>query len=257
MNKASQTETKNATTGDFAGPFSQVITQLGRARLSADRLASLGNSGLVSDIANCHDPRKVDRNTLRRVLAGEKRVLTGTLEIGGMKIEPPPGGRIHLIGDLPVDENRDFRECVSAAGPNTDMSSDIHRVAALWTPEGTDPKEPRVVTLPTLLVNFGLGNYPKIDGEVGEWLRTYPSLQPITARRCLAVAEYRPLLHKEVGMDHVWVISTDSHFVSGRARVVGVWWYGSERGTDLSFRSSGWSGCSWFGFACGSPSLAL
>ena len=38
MNKASQTETKNATTGDFAGPFSQVITQLGRARLSADRL---------------------------------------------------------------------------------------------------------------------------------------------------------------------------------------------------------------------------
>lgn len=251
-----QTETKNATAGDFAGPFAQIITQLGKARLSADRLVSLGNSGLIGDLAKCPDPRKVDRDTLRRVLAGEKRVLTGALEIGDVKIEPPPGGRIHLIGDLPVDENRNFLEAVNSAGPDTDKNSDIHRVGAgLWTPEAGESSE-QLVSETTLLVNFGPG-YPKIDSEVAKWVRAYSILRPITPRRCLAIGEYRPLLHCEVGMDPIGVASMDRRLIAGSARVVCMWWHGSRREAFFGFRSDGWGDCFWFGFACGSPSLAL
>ncbi len=255
---APQTETRNATLADFRGPLAQIHKQLGP--LSADQLQSVGSSGLLSDLANCPDPRNVHRGTLQRVLAGERAVLSGALPIGGLTIEPPPGGRIHLLGNLPVDESRDFANCVRAAGPNTDKSSDIHKVGKLWTPEGddasTDPKVPRIITAPTLLVNFGQGVYPKIDGVVAEWVRTYPILQPISARRCLAIAEYRPLLHREVGMDSMGVASTDSRLFAGQDRVVDAWWRGSKRVARLACRGDEWRDDDWFGFACGSP-LAL
>ncbi len=137
------------------------------------------------------------------------------------EILPPPGGRIHVIR-IPVVLDRPWNEAVKAAGPNIPEGHyNIWEVGDLYVPRGAGAKEKKFV-----LVNFGPDGGSKEAAE--KWAEGY-NLKGTTPRDVFAIGEHKPDLRRELGMDPMYVVSTEEGSFAGFCFVCCVWWRGAVR----------------------------
>ena len=157
----------------------------------------------------------------------------------GLIITPPPGGRLHPVR-VPVNPHREWQEAINAAGPNTPADYNVRKVGDLY-PVTTGP----IANAEIILMNFGPdgGNWAKAL----EWAKIN-NLELTTPRQVFAIGEHQPKLHKELGMNPMYVVATTECTFAGDQRACDLWWHGAERGASL-----GWVGVygdagGWFAF---------
>lgn len=151
----------------------------------------------------------------------------------------PPDGRIHVVS-VPVNESREWSKAVKAAGPNTGSDRDIWKVGGEYPPNAGATEDLREV----ILVNFGENTRSEDNLAWGK----AQNLRPATPRLVFAVGEHRPKLHRELDMDPMAVVSLVPCSFGGYRRVPLVWWYRSERITDLHWFDRDWGAIYWFAF---------
>ena len=167
---------------------------------------------------------------IRSASEAEVAVLIHQLESGKVaksrggkwpRFRAPEGGRIHTL-ELLVDEGREWNEAINAAGPNTPENYNARKVGDLYLPTSTGIKKKDFV-----LLNFG----PK----GGSWERAlawgcqYPQLKRSVPRDVFAVGKAKPELHRELGMDPMYLVATTECAFDGGQRACGVWWGGAVR----------------------------
>ena len=149
---------------------------------------------------------------------------------------PPPGGRVHIVR-VPVRLDREWQEAVNVAGPDTPGNYNIHKVGDQYPPAGNETVEAEVI-----LMNFG-PNGGTWDKAIA-WAEQY-RLKRTNPRHAFAVGEHKPQLHRELGMDPMYVVATEECAFGGDRSACDVWWDGSGRKAYLYWvgdygRSRGW-----------------
>ena len=165
-------------------------------------------------------------------LAGERIIID-------RQFTPPPGGRLHRL-TVPVTLDRPWPEAVTAADPNTSESSNIWEVGDLYPPTGVGQREENLV-----LLNFS---------ENGSWGKAIAwgkknCLSPTVPRQVFAVGEHYPNLHRELGLDPMWLTGTTECSFDGSRQAADVWWSGAGRGAGLGWLSDFGSPHGWFAFS--------
>ncbi len=155
-------------------------------------------------------------------------------------IQIPEGGRIHIVA-VPVNESRDWKESLSAAGPHTGRDWDIWRMGDQYPPTEGQSGLAKII-----LVNFGPGKNTISEANIA-WAKSQ-KLVLASPRKVFAVGEYCPNLNRELGMDSMAVVSLEQCSFGGEQRVVSVWWRESGREAGRHWFALGWSGRCWFAF---------
>lgn len=150
----------------------------------------------------------------------------------------PEGGRIHIV-PVAVNESRDWKEAVAAAGPSTGRDWDIWKMGGGYPPSEVGSGLEKII-----LVNFGKNTSSE---ENLAWAKSQ-KLVPASPRKAFAVSEHYPNLNRILGMDSMAVVSLKECSFEGRRGVVRVWFHGSERKADLRWFEHGWFGHCWFAF---------
>lgn len=133
----------------------------------------------------------------------------------------PKGGRIHIVA-VPVNESRDWKEAVAAAGPNTNKGWDIWKMDERYPPSETGSGLAKVI-----LANFGPGKNTMSQGNLA-WAKSQ-GLVSASPRKVFAVGEHCPTLNRDLRMDSMAVVSLVECSFGGRQCVTSVWFGGSER----------------------------
>ncbi len=141
---------------------------------------------------------------------------------GGLLV--PDGGRIHLLSGILVREDEDWKEALTAAGPETPENYVIRRVGHLYPTSGRGD----------IRKDFVLLNRPgwSLD-QFLVWGKAN-QLKGTSARDVFAVGREKPGLNAELRMDPMWVHATDAKSFEGSRGVPNVWWFGAERKASLS-----------------------
>lgn len=153
--------------------------------------------------------------------------------------DAPNGGRIYIL-TIPVDGNRDWKAAVEAVGPDTGRNWSIWNVGDQYPPEN------RAGLREIILASFGPGSWTTGPQAV-EWGQTH-NLHPETPRAVFAVAEYRPLLYRELGAEAIGIVSTTPCSFEGLVQIPYVWLRGAERSADLDRFGHDWHDHYWFAF---------
>ncbi|OGN34297.1 MAG: hypothetical protein A3I39_00985 [Candidatus Yanofskybacteria bacterium RIFCSPLOWO2_02_FULL_47_9b] len=154
----------------------------------------------------------------------------------------PEGGRIVELPGLRVNQGQEWQAAINAAGPNTPENYNARKVGDLYLPTSTGIKKKDFV-----LLNFG----PK----GGSWERAlawgcqYPQLKRSVPRDVFAVGKAKPELHRELGMDPMYLVATTECAFDGGQRACGVWWGGAVREAGLYWVSDFGGACVWFLFS--------
>lgn len=204
----------------------RVATQVNWEELDGDQLQTS-----VIDLP----PEEFGRR-FTRFLQNGGRVEIVTLE----GVIAPTGGKVHVV-TVPVDESRPWSDAISAAGPDTDLNSDIWKMGGQYPPQagaGTKNKE-------IILVNFGKA----VSSETAIAWGKEQGLRPKSPRACLAVGERHPNLHRDLGLNEMVVVSLAPCSFEGRQQFVCCWWRGSERSASLCWLALGWRASFWFAFS--------
>lgn len=135
------------------------------------------------------------------------------------KVEPPAGGRIHIV-NIPVYHGRPWKQAVRKAGPNTPNGYDIWKVGHLYRASNE-----KTVVEEIILVNFG--KFTPRDQALA-WGQSQ-NLKPKPSRSAFAVGEHSPDLNKKLGMDPMCVVSLEECTFMGHRQFCCVWWGGSGR----------------------------
>jgi hypothetical protein len=151
----------------------------------------------------------------------------------------PEGGRIHIV-TVPVSSGRPWDEAVKSAGPNTPSDYNVWKVADQYPPTAGE-----VVNEENILVNFGPsgGSWNRAIA----WAQTF-GLKQTNPRRVFAIGEHKPNLHRELGMDPMYVVATQDCSFVGFRLACGVWWDGAERKADLNWVKDFDNANDWFAF---------
>ncbi|MFH1170473.1 MAG: hypothetical protein V1704_02850 [Candidatus Vogelbacteria bacterium] len=155
------------------------------------------------------------------------------------KLIPPPGGRLQIVR-VPVDPQRDWQEAINVAGPNTPASYNVRKVGNLYLPTAGAIKDTDMI-----LMNFGPNR--------GSWNETLAwgkanNLKLTVPRQVFAIGEHHPQLHKELGMDPMYVVATTECTFGGSQQACDVWWGDAGREAGLYWVSDYGSASGWFAF---------
>lgn len=144
------------------------------------------------------------------------------------------------VCNIPVNHGRKWEEAIQAGGPNTPADYDVRKVGDLWVAR-------RQGIIPT---DFTLVNFPAdVESEqVLKLARLHQWGRPMDPVECLAVAEHRPKLHRDLGLNEMAVVSLDPREFQGESLVVSVWFLDARREACLLWFACGWSPRCWFGF---------
>jgi hypothetical protein len=142
-------------------------------------------------------------------------------------IRPPSWGRIHFVDDVPVRLYKDWHKSIKEARLKIGHFT-VHEIGDLCPPIGIDRS----------LVNFVLVNL--IAGgscrQALDWAKR-SHLLPASPRHVFALAKHRPILHRKLGTDHIYIVSPIKYNFGNRAFVVSV---------HLPDRRVSWSVTDWF-----------
>lgn len=155
------------------------------------------------------------------------------------RFSPPKGGRVHIV-HIPVLLGCDWQEAINAAGPNTPSGYNVWKVGDLYPPKSGMLKDVEIV-----LMNFG-PNGGDWDRAIA-WANEY-KLKRTDPRHVFAIGERNPCLHKELGLDYMYVVATEECTFGGKQNVCDVWWYGSERECNLDWVEDYGRSSDWFAF---------
>ena len=172
-----------------------------------------------------------------KVFAAALRAL---IEQYSMPVAAPDGGRLCVVR-VPVDPARDWREAVKAVGPDTGSSWDIWKVG-----EHYPPQEGKIEEKEIILVNFGK-TIPDTEYAIN-WA-TPLGLKAVDPRPVFAIAEHKPTLHNELGVDGLAIVSPVPCSFEGARRVPYVWLRGAERVARLGWFGKEWFDSYWFAFS--------
>lgn len=191
------------------------------------------DSDLLQEVLR--DPIALGREATR-LLQNRGRVMVVTTD----GIILPPGGKVHIVS-VPVDESRDWKDVVKAAGPNTGKGWDVWKMGEQYPPVvGATLNFQQII-----LVNFGKDT--RSEDNLA-WAKAQ-KLKPISPRAALAIGEHCPTLNKNLGLEYMAVVSLVPCSFGGERRFVYSWWSRSERKAARHRFGSGWDGDCWFGFA--------
>lgn len=177
-----------------------------------------------------------DQGTQVAKMARDKGKDGQTITIGTPLI-PPPGCRIHILS-VPVIHDRDWQEAVNAAGPNTPADYNVRKVGDQYPPEGVTGEEEFI------LLNCPSGG--SWDKAIA-WAEQF-GLERTAPRQVFAIGEHKPKLHRELGLNPMYVVATKECSFDGDQLACYVWWGGSEREVDLHWLSSCGHSHDWFAF---------
>ncbi len=208
----------------------KVLTLISQQETPCEQLQKLLSSGLLADLLNAN-VAEINRDEFRRVI-GLKPFYVFT---------PPPGGRVHIV-TVPVVQDRPWNEAVRAAGPNTPDNYDVWKVGDLYPATGAGIAQTKLV-----LVNFGPqgGSLAKAIA----WAEQY-NLKKTNPRQVFAIGEHKPQLHRELGMNPMYVVATEECSFEGDRQVCDVWWGDAEREVSLYWTGIVGSVDGWFAFLC-------
>ncbi len=177
----------------------------------------------------------LDDGTLGRVLDGIEAGLPITI---GLPLIPPPGARIHTIR-VRFNKGRKWSEALNAAGPNTPLDYNVRKVGDQYPPgEGVEEEEE------IILLNFPRGgNWSKAIA----WAEQF-GLERTDPREVFAIGEHYPTLHRELGLDPMYVVATKECFFVGVRLACRVWWGDSGRGARLCWLEVCGRSGDWFAF---------
>ena len=155
--------------------------------------------------------------------------------------EPDWGGRIHYI-TVTVHQDQLWPDAVmQVVGPDTSNVSDVCKVGHLYLPTGVGKKMAKMV----LVSLAGGGDFAKAVA----WAEKF-DLKRTNPRQVFAIGEKMPELHKEIGMDPMYVIASEECFFEGCQQICDVWWYGSKRRASLDWVSLARGSRDWVAFLC-------
>lgn len=173
---------------------------------------------------------------LREVLDALRNGLPITV---GHLLTPPSGGRIHAV-KVAVNYGEDWQEAVNAAGPNTPGTYNIRKVGNLY------PGRKEKLEKELILVNFGSAG---IDwDEALRWGQSM-GLAKTEPREVFVLGKTFPTLHRELGINPMYVVATTDCEFDGDRRACGVWWGVAVRGAGLCGLPFFGSAYGWFAFA--------
>lgn len=201
------------------------------------------NQGL--HLAKLGRQKKVTQKQFQQALPKLREVLDAIrdgLPINvGRLLTPPPGGRIHTV-KVAVDYGEDWQEAVNTAGPNTPGTYNIRKVGDFYPGrKGRGRREKELI-----LVNFGSAGTSW--DEALRWGQSM-GLVKTEPREVFAVGKTFHTLHRELGINPMYVVSTEDCVFDGARQACYVWWYDSVREAYLS-RLPGFGGAhGWFAFA--------
>lgn len=140
------------------------------------------------------------------------------------EIEPPAGGQICTLR-IPVVIDRRWQEAVNAAGPHAPDNYNVRKVGDFYLPTGLG-----LVVSEIILMNFGPagGNWKRAINWAEQYL-----LKRTDPRRVFAIGEHKPNLHRELGIDPMYVVATEECSFQGDEQACFVCWYGDARGAGL------------------------
>jgi hypothetical protein len=156
-----------------------------------------------------------------------------------LSIAPPEGARNHVI-KVRVNQEREWQEAVNAAGPDTPADYNVRKVGGQYPPAGKGIVEEELI-----LLNFPTGG--------GDWYKATAwaeaqGLKQTNPRQVFAIGEQHQKLHKQLGQNPMYVVSTADCSFEGRRSACYVWWDGSRRKASLYWVGSFDSANDWFAF---------
>ena len=149
-----------------------------------------------------------------------------------MKLVPPSGGRVEIVR-VSVQTDRDWQKAINAAGLNTPDDHNVRVGGKYLAGQGTLETE-------IILMNFGQKGCCWDRGM--DWAKEN-GLKRTSPRHVFAVTEHRPQLHRELGMNPMYVVAT----VATASQCVSHSMYG-DYGNDYVACGIWRSG--WFGTRC-------
>jgi hypothetical protein len=216
------------------GQVKKLLSQATEQGLCSPQTQSLLASGFWSDLTEAAAKgtlAKVDRTILRHVL--------GLTPLGISTLTPPEGTRLHRL-TVSVQLDEQWEDAISAAGPNTPLDFNVWKVAEQYPPTGKGRVEHELVLL----------NYQQGGGSLDkalEWA-SQSGLRPTTPRDVFAVGSQYPNLHRDLGINPMYVVATTDCTFGGDRDACIVWWDDSLRKANLRHVSFFGASFGWFAF---------
>lgn len=167
------------------------------------------------------------------IASGIGRILRGELEL-----LPPPGARLHTLR-VYYHKGRDWPEAIDAAGPNTPANYNVRQVGDQYPPEAGKWEEDEII-----LLNFPNGG--SWDQAIA-WAEQF-GLERTDPREVFAIGERHPNLHRELGLNPMWVVATKDCSFDGNRQACYVWWDDSKRKAHLICVEDFGNRHDWFAF---------
>lgn len=156
----------------------------------------------------------------------------------GYILEPPAGGRVHIVRAT-VQLDREWQEAINAGCPQTPAEYNVRKVGNLYLPTGKG-----VVEREYFLLN---NNRSGFDAAL-KWAEQY-KLNVTDPREIFAVAEYKPELHRELGMSPMYLVATKECQYMGHRQACYAWWHDAKRKAYLCWVEDFNFAYDWFAFS--------
>lgn len=156
----------------------------------------------------------------------------------GYVLEPPPGGRIHILR-ASVQLDCEWQEAINSFAPKTPTSYNVRKVAHLFPPTGIGQVSREYV----LLNNAGAG----FDAAI-VWGEKY-RLNKTMPREVFAISKHNSDLNHQLGFNYMWLAATFECEYDGRRQACYAWWDGTERGASLDWVGDFGYSSDWFAFS--------
>lgn len=167
----------------------------------------------------------LDDGSFARFVEGLK-IDPETPEISAIEIIAPAGARIHTLR-IRYQQDREWQEAVTAAGPDTPSHYSVRKVGGFYVPAGTGEVEEDLI-----LLNYtdGSGNWEKALAWGAE-----KKLEKTAPREVFAIGEQHPKLHEELGQNPMYLVATTPCTFGGNQQACYVWWDDAERDANVSW----------------------
>lgn len=201
----------------------------------SDKLVTLNQVRSVQQMAN---EKRVGRVRFQKAL-DDGRAASFLDDLKSDEILPPEGTRIHILR-VKVKLDQPWQEAVNAAGPDTPSHYNVRKVGDLYVPTGFGEEEQEHVLL----------NFPAGDGSWDKalmWAET-KGLKRTVPREVFAIGKQYPELHRTLGINSLYIVSTKECTFEGDRRACCVWWSDAGREACLFWVSDFGGAGAWFAF---------
>ncbi len=203
----------------------------------SDKLVTSSQSDSVRNMAI---DKGVSRQQFQQALDnGSFSRFLDSLKLELKDIQPPKGARVRVL-TVKVNQEREWQEAIDAASTKTMVYHNVRKIGRQYPPVEMGTIEQEIILL----------NFPNGGGNWDKALRWAKSkgLNRTNPREVFAIGEHNPALHTKLGQNPMYVVATtDCTFESNRY-ACSVWWYDSQRETDLCLAESFIGIFNWFAF---------